>query len=78
MKIINNKQSIISYLAHPLRSILHGRSIELFLVPASAPCNKGCGMCYSVCGIMHIKEPLLVIKKRSPSGGSRFPLSLSD
>ena len=21
-------------------------------------CNKGCGMCYPVCGMMHIKEPL--------------------
>ena len=24
-------------------------------------CNKGCGMCYPVCGMMHIKEPLLLI-----------------
>ena len=21
-------------------------------------CNKGCGMCYPVCGMVHIKEPL--------------------
>ena len=42
-------------------------------------CNKGCGMCYSVCGMVHIKEPLLLIKKSSPcSGGSGFPLSLSE
>ena len=27
--------------------------------------------------IEHIKEPLLLIGKRSPCGGSRFPLSLS-
>ena len=26
-------------------------------------CNKGCGMCYPVCGMMHIKEPLLLIRK---------------
>ena len=26
-------------------------------------CNKGCGMCYPVCGMMHIKEPLLLIGK---------------
>ena len=38
-------------------------------------CNKGCGMCYPVCGMMHIKEPLLLIRKSSPCGGSRFPLS---
>ena len=35
-------------------------------------------MCYSVCGMMHIKEPLLLIEKSSPSGGSEFPLSLSE
>ena len=26
-------------------------------------CTKGCGMCYPVCGMMHIKEPLLLIGK---------------
>ena len=26
-------------------------------------CNKDCGMCYPVCGMMHIKEPLLLIGK---------------
>ena len=41
-------------------------------------CNKGCGMCYRVCGMMHIKEPLLLIDKSSLCGGSRFPLSLSE
>ena len=29
-----------------------------------------------VCGMVHIKEPLLLIGKSSPCGGSRFPLSL--
>ena len=57
-------------------SILHGGPIELFLVPAR--CNKGRGMCYPVCGMMHIKEPLLLIEKISPVGGSGFPLSLSE
>ena len=33
-------------------------------------------MCYPVCGMMHIKEPLLLIRKSSPCGGSRFTLSL--
>ena len=41
-------------------------------------CNKGCGMCYSVCGMVHIKEPLLLIEKSSPCGGSGFPISLSE
>ena len=40
-------------------------------------CNKGRGMCYPVCGMMHIKEPLLLIGKSSPCGGSGFPISLS-
>ena len=52
-----------------------GGPIELFLVDW---CNKGCGMCYPVCGMVHIKEPLLLIGKSSPSGRSRFPLSLSE
>ena len=30
-------------------------------------CNKGCGMCYPVCGMVHIKEPLLLIDKSSHS-----------
>ena len=41
-------------------------------------CNKGCGMCYPVCGMVHIKEPLLLIGKSSLCGGSGFPLSLSE
>ena len=41
-------------------------------------CNKGRGMCYPVCGMVHIKEPLLLMGKSSPCGGSRFPLSLSE
>ena len=41
-------------------------------------CNKGRGMCYHVCGMMHIKEPMLLIGKSSRCGGSGFPLSLSD
>ena len=57
-----------------------GGPIELFLVPASAPRlrNKGRGMCYSVCGMVHIKEPLLLIGKSNPRSGSGFPLSLSE
>ena len=56
-------------------SILHGGHIELFLRDW---CNKGCYMCYPVFGMVHIKEPLLLIGKSSPCGGSRFPLSLSE
>ena len=35
-------------------------------------------MCNPVCGMVHIKEPLVLIGKSSPCGGSRFPLSLSE
>ena len=35
-------------------------------------CNKDCGMCYPVCGMVHIKEPLLLIDKSSLCGGSGF------
>ena len=38
--------------------------IELFFIPASAP------------RLVHIKEPLLLIRKSSPCSGSRFPLSM--
>ena len=44
-----------------------GGPIELFLVPPSAP-----GMGYPVCGMMHIKEPLQLIGKSNPCGGSGF------
>ena len=40
--------------------------------------NKGRGMCYPVCGIVHIQEPLLLIDKSSLCGGSGFPFSLSE
>ena len=41
-------------------------------------CNKGRGMYYPVSGMMHIKEPLLLMEKSSLYGGSGFPLSLSE
>ena len=53
--------------------ILHGGLIKTHW------CNKGRGMCYLVCGMVHIQDPLQLIKKRCPcSGGSGFPLSLSE
>ena len=41
-------------------------------------CNKGRGMCYPVCGMVRIKEPLPLIGKSSLCGGSGFPFSLSE
>ena len=50
-----------------------GGPIDLFLV--SSQCSKTgvtkCrGMCCPVCGMVHIKEPLLLIGKSSLCGGS--------
>ena len=39
---------------------------------------KGRRMCYPVCGVVHIKEPLLLIGRSSLCGGSGFPFSLSE
>ena len=41
-------------------------------------CNKGRGMCYPVCGMVHIKEHLLLTGNSSLCGGSGFPRSLSE
>ena len=62
-------------------SILHGvdpLSYFSFRPVLHDWCNKGRGMCYHLCGMMHIKEPLLLIGKSSPCCGSGFPLSLSE
>ena len=55
-------------------SILHGvdpLSYFSFQTVLHNWCNEGRGM-------VHIKEPLLLIGKSSPCGGSGFPLSLSE
>ena len=62
-------------------SILHGvdpLSYFSFQPVVHDLCSKGCGICHPVCGMMHINQPLLLIGKSSPFGGSGFPLSLSE
>ena len=62
-------------------SILHGLdplSYFSFQPVLHDWCNKACGMCYPVCGMIHIKEPLLLIGKSSLCVGSGIPFSLSD
>ena len=62
-------------------SILHGvdpLSYFSFQPVLHDWCNKGRGMCYPVCGMVHIKEPLLSIGKSSLCGGNGFPFSLSE
>ena len=56
-----------------------GSSDRSFVVDSFQPvlndwCNKGRGMCYPVCAMVHIKELMLLIEKSSPCGGSGFPL----
>ena len=34
-------------------------------------CNKGRGMCYPVCGMVYIKQTLLLIRKSRPFSGSK-------
>ena len=74
------QKTLTENMEHPLMvcwvigSIPHGGPIELFLVPTSAP-----QLCYHVCRMVHIKEPLLLTGKNSLySGGSRFPLTQSE
>ena len=62
-------------------SILHGvdpLSYFSFQPVLHDWCNKGRGMWYPVCGMVHIKEPLLLIDKSSLCGDSGFPFSLSE
>ena len=67
-----------------VRTFAHGSSVRSFIGNFSfQPVlhdwrNKGCGMCYPFCGMVHIKEPLLLIGKSSLCDGSGFPLSLSE
>ena len=65
-------------LSEPLRSSHLMGSYFSFLPVLHDWCNKGRGMCYPVCGMVHIKEPLLLIDKSSLCGGSGFPFSLSE
>ena len=55
-------------------SISHSGPTERFL----DWCNKGRGMYYPLCGIVHIKDPLLLIGKSSTCDDTGFPLSLSE
>ena len=62
-------------------SILHGvdpLSYFSFQPALHDWCNIGRGMYYTVCGMVHINEPLLLIDKSSLCGGSGFPFSLSE
>ena len=62
-------------------SILHGvdpLSYFSFQPVLHDWCNEVRGMCYPVSGMVHIKEPLMLIERCSPCGGSGISLSLSE
>ena len=45
----------------------------LLVPPVLHDCyNRDREMCYSVCGMMHIKDPLLLIEEISPCGDDRW------
>ena len=66
------------YLSGPLPYVQHHITVFSFQPVLHHWCNKGHGMYYPVCGMMHLKEPLLLIGKSSLCGSSGFPLSLSE
>ena len=50
----------LRYTASSLRSLmLDSLSYFLYQLVLHNKCNKDCGMYYPVCGVMHIKYPLL-------------------
>ena len=56
--------SVVRAFAHG--AILHGvnpLSYFSFQPVLHDWCNKGHGMCYPVCGMVHIKEPLLLMER---------------
>ena len=79
-KIWSPSVLLLSYVSlQQVGSILHGvdpMSYFSFQPVFHDWLNKGCGMCYPVCEMVHIKEPLLLIGKNSQCGGSGFPLSI--
>ena len=56
-------------------SILHGvdpLSYFSFQAVLHDWCNKGRGMCYPVCGMVHIKEPLLLNERVTRVAAASF------
>ena len=74
--IIITMMMIIIIMKMVIIMMLSPLSYFLFQPVLNDWCNKGRGMCYPVCGMVHIKEPLLLIGKSSLFGDSGFPFSL--
>ena len=68
-----------SYLLHAHNALSQFESVwATFQSVLHDWCNKGRGMHYPDCLMLHIKEPLLLIEKSSQSGGSGFPFLLCE
>ena len=64
--VCNNNMFCMDTIMNYFSLVLHistNRTYFSFQPVLHELCNKGCGMCYPVCGMMHIKEPLLLIGK---------------
>ena len=81
MRKIRNSTPVVSHLASVTNCLYYG--VSAITTRASQPgrivqqCSttsvtKGRGMCYPVCGMVHIREPLLLIDKSSPCGDRAF------
>ena len=58
--------------------IIHCLLVDWAICRSSQCATTGRGMYYSVCGMMHINDILLLIGNNSRCGGSGFPFSLSE
>ena len=77
MHLLHNRERDVALWVRALAHGAMGHQIDPSMVdPLSYFLFQGRGMCYPVCGMVHIKEPLLLIRKCSPCGGSGFPLAI--
>ena len=74
---MNRHSTMEPILLHSVLTSLIGHSTTFYCLLNTAV-TKASGMYYPVCGMLHIKEPLLLIENSSPCGGSGFPFSLSE
>ena len=78
-KLTHHLPETVPLLNHSVRSWCDGLSDRSFMVDPLSYLSFQTGVTKAVvCGIRHIKEPLLLTGKSSPCGGSGFPLSRSE
>ena len=84
--LVNSKLAVLSFLLH--NWYIKGRGmcypvcgaykrtlmVQWVIRYIHSWCNRGHDMCYPVCEMVHIKEPLLLVRSSPYCGGSRLPL----